>query len=193
MDITSSNIRVRALIMWRNVLMAGVFLSFLVNLGLILLLITKDHEVYVVPLDLSGREYQISEGKVNAAYLEDMAMNMIYGLLNVTPESANAVKEGILKHTHPEFYGEFNRYFVEWADLIYTRRLATAFYPQKIRGDAERLTVLVSGILKSYVGAKQVNQEEVAYKMTFDYTGLRLLLTRFEETKKEKVDGFIPG
>lgn len=183
MEHTAHNIQLHTATVWRNLLLVGMGLSLSTNLMLGLAVLNKRQSIVTIPSP-AGRAYQLGES-VNAAYLEDMARDVVLTFLNVHPGTTDYVRDAILKTAHPAFYGQFKRHFDGWLADIKHRKLATAFYPTTITADTKALSVRVTGVLKSFIGKAQVDTETVAYVIGFTNAAGRLTLSRFEEEQNQ--------
>ncbi|MFQ5535491.1 MAG: TraE/TraK family type IV conjugative transfer system protein [Sphingomonadales bacterium] len=183
MERANHNTRLHTVTVWRNLLLVGMGMSLSVNLVLGLVALDKRQSVILVPSP-AGQTYQLGE-TVNAAYLEDMGRDVALTFLNVHPGTTDYVRDAVLKIAHPAFYGEFKRHFDSWMTDIKARKLSTAFYPTTIAADTPKLTVRVTGVLKSFIGEAQVDSEQVAYVIGFNNAAGRLSLSRFEEEQRQ--------
>jgi len=183
MEHSSHNTQLHVATVWRNLLLVGMGLSLSANLVLGLVVLDKRQSIVVVPSP-AGQIYQLGY-TVNAAYLEDMGRDVALTFLNVHPGTTDYVRDAILKIAHPSFYGEFKRHFDSWMTDIKARKLSTAFYPTTITADTQKLSVRVTGVLKSFIGEAQVDAEQVAYIIGFNNAAGRLTLSRFEEEQEQ--------
>ncbi|NKB55042.1 MAG: hypothetical protein GKS00_01790 [Alphaproteobacteria bacterium] len=179
MDRAGHNAQLHGAIVWRNLLLAGMGLSLTGNLLLGLAVLSGRETVVLVPSP-AGRVYTAGDS-VNAAYLEDMARDVVLTLFNVHAGTTDYVRDAVLKMAHPAFYGQFKLRFDGWMAEVRQRKLATAFYPTTIAADTATLSVRVTGVLRSFIGEAQVDAETVAYRIVFDNAAGRLTLSLIEE------------
>ncbi len=183
MEHASHNTQLHTATVWRNLLLVGMGLSLSSNLVLGLAILDERQSVVVVPSP-AGQTYQLGE-TVNTAYLEDMGRDVALTFLNVHPGTTDYVRDAILKIAHPAFDGEFKRHFDSWMEDIRRRKLSTAFYPTTIIADPAKLSVRVTGVLKSFIGEAQVDAESIIYIIGFNNAAGRLTLSRFEEEQSQ--------
>lgn len=185
MDRGIANSRLAAVTVWRNLLLAGLGLSLAVNVMLAAFVMGKHQSVVLLPSVRAGGTYELGAAGVSRAYLEDMARTVTHTMLNITPGVDDYVLDSLLSLTHPSFYGSFRGQFEDWVAEVRDRNLSTAFYPLSLRSDPAALSVTVTGVLRSYIGEKQVDEERVIYRLSFDYTGTRLTLASLQEQRED--------
>ena len=121
------------------------------------------------------------EGPAGARYLEDMARTMAVTLLTLTPENAAHVRAAAARMSHPSARGAIGAWVEAEAARMAGRDLASAFYPDRIEADAERLRVEISGELVTWIGREEASREDRRYRLAFRIEAGRIGLLRFEQ------------
>ena len=121
------------------------------------------------------------EGRAGARYLEDMARTVAVTLLTLTPENAAHVRLAAARLAHPSARGAIGAWVEAEAARMAGRDLASAFYPDGIEADPERLTVEISGELVTWIGREEAAREDRRYRLAFRIDAGRIGLLRFEQ------------
>ncbi len=121
------------------------------------------------------------EGRAGARYLEDMARTAAVTLLTLTPENAAHVRAAAARMSHPSARGAIGAWVEAEASRMAGRDLASAFYPETIEADPERLTAELSGELVTWIGREEASREDRRYRLAFRIEAGRIGLLRFEQ------------
>ena len=125
-------------------------------------------------------------GPAGARYLEDMARTVAVTLLTLTPENAAHVRLAAARMSHPSARGAIGAWVETEAGRMAGRDLASAFYPDSIEADPERLTVEISGELVTWIGREEAAREDRRYRLAFRVEAGRIGLLRFEQLEDGK-------
>ena len=169
----------------RAALAALLALSLLANLGLSLGLASVERMTVLVPA-VAGPGWEVGGGRAGLRYLEDMGRTVAVTLLTLTPENAERVREAVARLAHASARGAIGAWVAAEAGRMARRDLTTAFYPGRIEADPERLTVVVSGELATWMGREPVSRERKRYRLSFRVDAGRIGLLRFEEMEARK-------
>ncbi len=120
-------------------------------------------------------------GSAGARYLEDMARTVAVTLLTLTPENAAHVRLAAARMSHASARGAIGAWVEAEAARMAGRDLASAFYPDSIAADPERLTVEISGELVTWIGREEAAREDRRYRLAFRIEAGRIGLLRFEQ------------
>ena len=126
------------------------------------------------------------EGRAGARYLEDMARTVAVTLLTLTPENAAHVRQAVARLAHPSARGAIGAWVEAEAARMAGRDLASAFYPDGIEADPERLTAEISGELVTWIGREEAAREDRRYRLAFRIDAGRIGLLRFEQMENGK-------
>ena len=122
------------------------------------------------------------EGRAGARYLEDMARTVAVTLLTLTPENAAHVRlAAAARMSHASARGAIGAWVEAEAARMAGRDLASAFYPDGIEADPERLTAEISGELVTWIGREEAAREDRRYRLAFRVEAGRIGLLRFEQ------------
>ncbi len=120
-------------------------------------------------------------GPAGARYLEDMARTAAVTLLTLTPENAANVRAAAARMSHPSARGAIGAWVEAEAARMAGRDLASAFYPDRIDADPERLAVEISGELVTWIGREEAARTDRRYRLAFRIEAGRIGLLRFEQ------------
>ncbi len=125
-------------------------------------------------------------GPAGARYLEDMARTVAVTLLTLTPENAAHVRLAAARMSHASARGAIGAWVEAEAARMAGRDLASAFYPDGVDADPERLTVELSGELVTWIGREEASREDRRYRLAFRVEAGRIGLLRFEQLEDGK-------
>ena len=125
-------------------------------------------------------------GPAGARYLEDMARTVAVTLLTLTPENAAHVRLAAARMSHASARGAIGAWVEAEAARMAGRDLASAFYPDRIEADPERLTAEISGELVTWIGREEAAREDRRYRLAFRIEAGRIGLLRFEQMEDGK-------
>ena len=120
-------------------------------------------------------------GPAGVRYLEDMARTVAVTLLTLTPENAAHVRAAAARMSHPSARGAIGAWVEAEAARMAGRDLASAFYPDRIEADPERLAVEISGELVTWIGREEAARTDRRYRLAFRIEAGRIGLLRFEQ------------
>ena len=169
--------RTQSLLRQRKVLLIAAGGSFLTNLALVSTLSTRDREVILQPINT--RPLAISSSGVSADYLELVTRDVALVLLNRSPAALDYWMEQILKVADPSAYGTLRAELVKIVTEQRGSDLSQAFVITGLTVDAETLTSVVDGDLKTFVGGQVIASERKRFRFGWRYAGLRLSLLSF--------------
>ena len=164
----------------RVALSALLALSMAANLALSVGLASREASTVLLPA-VAGPVWEVGDGRASARYLEDMARTAAVTLLTLTPENAGHVRVAAARMSHASARGAIGAWVEAEASRMAGRDLATAFYPEKIEADTERLTVEIAGELVTWIGREEVSRADRRYRLAFRIDGGRIGLLRFEQ------------
>ena len=154
-------------------------LSVASNLALALAIGASERTTVLVPA-VRGAVWEVSGGRADRRYLEDMARTVAVTLLSLTPENAAHVRAAAARMSHASARGAIGAWVTAEAERMARRDIATAFWPGRIEAQDD-LSVTVEGELATWMGREPVSQEERRYRLVFRIDGGRIGLARFEE------------
>ncbi|EKD92153.1 MAG: hypothetical protein ACD_29C00151G0003 [uncultured bacterium] len=146
-----------------------------------------NEKTILVPENFSKISVVSNQG-IDASYLLQSALFFVDARLNVTPDTVDASDRLVLSHTASEYYSAFNKLLSNESDLIKSQKISSAFYISHTQSDPKQLTVTVTGTLKRWVAERALSDAKKSYELHFQLNGTELLLTTFQEIKKNKED-----
>ena len=174
----------------RLALAALLVLSMTANLALTMSFAGRETVTVLVPAAV-GPAWEVGGGGVGidragARYLEDMARTAAVTLLTLTPENATHVRLAAARMSAPEARGAIGAWVEAEAARMAGRDMASAFYPDAIEADPERLGVEVAGELVTWIGREEASREDRRYRLAFRVEAGRIGLLRFEQLEDGK-------
>ena len=160
-DLDSAVRRVRDI---RLALAGLLVLSMTANLALTVGFAGRETATVLLPA-AAGPEWRVGGrgmGPAATRYLEDMARTVAVTLLTLTPENAGHVRLAAARLSHASARGAIGAWVEAEAARMAGRDLASAFYPDSIEADPERLTVEISGELVTWIGREEAAREDRA-------------------------------
>ena len=160
-------------------------LSMTANLSLTVGLANRETVTVLLPA-AAGPEWAVGgsrtePGLAGTRYLEDMARTVAVTLLTLTPENAAHVRLAAARMSYPSARGAIGAWVEAEAARMAGRDLASAFYPDSIEADPERLTVEIAGELVTWIGREEAAREGRRYRLAFRIEAGRIGLLRFEQ------------
>ncbi|MXO71780.1 type IV conjugative transfer system protein TraE [Alteraurantiacibacter buctensis] len=147
---------------------------------------TRDQEIVLVPV--TSETLTLSSGGVDAQYLELIARDTALMLLNRAPESLDYWMEQILKVADPAAHGRLKAELVAIVEEQRGSDISQAFVIRSITPDTDHLTAVVSGTLKTFVGAQVIASQQRSFRFTWTRRGLSLGLSAFEQLSNPQED-----
>ncbi|KTC83367.1 Type IV conjugative transfer system protein TraE [Legionella cherrii] len=141
------------------------------------------HTIEVTPFN-GAPSYLKSASDVDGHYLSLMAENFVNERLNVTPETVDANHQRLLSYVGHQNYTQMLRLLTKEAKVIKDKKMSSIFYIDKNKANPHDLTVIVSGILKRFVGLQALNDERKSYVLQFQYKDSRLSILKFSLLKE---------
>lgn len=179
--------------MQRNFFVGLVTISLLTNFCLAIKLASISEKIIMVPG--IAKELVIEGEKVSKNYLEETSLLFISALLDLTPSTIDAKREIIVKNASrrsADAIKQLQNYFAKSSIEHKKFGLSTFFTPKKLIVDTKNLQVIVEGRLTSTFGKKGFNENEVKYRLSFDYVAGHLQIKEFvklgKDLKREKKD-----
>jgi len=138
----------------------------------------------IVPAEIN-QAFTVSDSKVDASYLRQMALFFIAERLNLTPSNINQSHATILQYTDSKFYHEFVSVLAKEKQSVITQNISSVFYPEEIIALPSELSVRVNGSLMHWVGNVALSSTKKNYKLKFSYKSGNLKVLSFAEVNLE--------
>ena len=188
---TSERDNQRAEILFMRIAVGGLVLALLANAGASLSVAGSERTILVPPE--VHKTFWVSDQKVSAEYLEEMAYWYAGLVLNVTPHLADYQKNLFLKYAAPSDYGRLQAEYGARTDFIRKNNASTQFSPQSVIPDEEAMKVALTGVLLTWVGDKKASEKQTTYVVGFRYLNGRLHVSEFKETSDQDPFGASNG
>jgi type IV conjugative transfer system protein TraE len=128
------------------------------------------------------REMWVDESEVSDAYLQEMGDYIIGKYANFTPASFGYQSEVILRHAHPDSYGELQVQFKQALNDIKARNLSSSFAPQAYQVLKGKMMVTITGAVTLSIADKRLVAEQKCFLVAFTYTGGKTQIKEIRET-----------
>ena len=188
---TSERDNQRAEILFMRIAVGGLVLALLANAGASLSVAGSERTILVPPE--VHKTFWVSDQKVSAEYLEEMAYWYAGLVLNVTPHVADYQKNLFLKYAAPSDYGRLQAEYGARTDFIRKNNASTQFSPQSVMPDEAAMKVALTGVLLTWVGDKKASEKQTTYVVGFRYLNGRLHVSEFKETSDQDPFGASNG
>ncbi len=118
---------------------------------------SQSNQTVLVPTTI--RDGMVARGAVDKRYIEALALDAIYGIYNASPANLPYGRAVIERLASVKERADLLRHYDEVATDIREREISTAFYPQKIEHNLDRLEVVVEGDLQTFLNTVMVSTE----------------------------------
>ncbi|MCW8418872.1 type IV conjugative transfer system protein TraE [Fluoribacter dumoffii] len=145
----------------------------------------NNHTVEITPFS-GSLGYLKSASNVDSHYLSLMAENFVNERLNVTPETVDANHQRLLSFVNHQNYTQMLKLLMSEAKVIKAKKMSSTFDITQIKTNPNRLTAVVSGVLKRYVGLQSLSDERKTYLLQFQYKHSRLSIIKFSLFKEKE-------
>jgi len=136
----------------------------------------------LVPPEID-KTFWIERDTVSKEYLEQMALYITQLELNITPASHGYQTKVLMNYIHPSYHGKMQAKFLADGEQLRKDNASTWFTPRTIQTDVKGKKVAISGEFLVTIGEKQVVKQNKTYVSTFEMSGGKMFLTRFEEVQ----------
>lgn len=136
----------------------------------------------VVPATLQ-KPISIEGGKVDRQYLEQWGLFLAKALVDVTPETAAALRATVIEYTHPANRGQVNDHLLFATGRLERSNASQTLLPARIEVDQPTNTVRVTGTVVTWVGRTETSRKTKTFTLTlaFEESTGKLLITSFKE------------
>ena len=145
---------------------------------------TREESVILVPV--TSERLTLGSDATDAHYLELVTRDTALMLLNRAPESLDYWMEQVLKVADPAAHGSFKAELVKIVDEQRGSDISQAFVISRMEVDPQALTAVVTGTLKTFVGAQVIASQERSFTFRWSKRGLSLALTGFEQNSTQE-------
>lgn len=143
------------------------------------------HTVEVTPFS-GAPSYLKSASSVDGNYLSLMTENFVNERLNVTPETVDANHRRLLTYVGHQNYTSILRLLINESKVIKAKKMSSVFYIDKNKPNPQELTVVVSGLLRRFVGLQALEDVRKTYVLKFQYKDSRLSIVQFSLLKEKE-------
>lgn len=166
------------MLLQRNILTGVCLLTLLGNIILAVCLFTQERQTYIIPAHFN-KEMLLSNKRLSVSYLEEMSVFYLDLLLGLNEGNISYNSSLVLRHIHPSFYKQINKFLEEEKKRYQEYRLSTHFKLTKLDIDDKNLVAEASGVLISYFGNTGKSSDLVNYRIEYDYSAGVLTIKNF--------------
>jgi conjugal transfer pilus assembly protein TraE len=163
-----------------GLLISNIFLVWLVSWSFL------HQKRTVIPMSVHA-PFTISDYRVDASYLRQMALFFVAERLNLTPDNIKQAHEVILQYTDPKFYHEFFKVLNQEQQEVEKQKISSVFYPSEVIPDPSGLKVLIKGSLSRWVNSLALPVVKKSYLIKFTYSSGILKVLSFSELGENNV------
>ena len=155
---------------------AGLGLTSLLAIGAAA---TREERLVLVPI--TSERLALTSGGVEAHYLELVTRDTALMLLNRAPESLDYWMAQVLAIADPAARGRLKAELVRIVDEQRGSDITQAFVIRSMAVDPRALTSIVTGTLKTFVGAQVIASQQRSFEFRWTRRGLSLGLAGFRQ------------
>ena len=171
--------------MQRNFVLAICVVLLAANIILSAKILLSDRQIILVPPNV-GQWVSLTDKQLSPAYLEEMSVYFLSKLLDITSDNINYQSDIVLRHTSPSYHLQMSEFFAGEKKKYAEYNLTTYFIAKSLKIDG--LNVTATGTLLSQFATRGKREEEVTYRISYDYKGGVLTIANFEIIKEAKND-----
>lgn len=167
-------------------LLIGFILAMLSNVilaGVVFNAFTNKSRTLTPPV--ISQAFTVSDGEVDAAYLEMMAEYFTLLKLNVTPGSVERQYKQLGHYISETTWHQMQPLLSEDAATIKRQNISSQFTIEKTQVALDKGLVKLTGTLNKYVGKRALEPETVSYVAAMRYEDGQLSLLTLKKVKKE--------
>lgn len=179
--------RINYLLSQRNILL-GITASLIVILLLVAsFLFLRSERVIIIPPE-TKQTFWVEGNKFSDSYLEEMATFFAHLLLDVTPASFDINGQIVLRSVSPESYSFVKSKLLKSIQKVKKENASTIFIPQKSFIYGNKLEVHLIGLMRHFIGGKEISAYVEKFVIRFSAHKGRLFISSFDllETQNKK-------
>jgi conjugal transfer pilus assembly protein TraE len=186
--------RINYLLSQRNTLLGLTGSLLLVLLFVTPLLFFKTERVIVLPADVK-QSFWVEGNQFSDSYLEEMATFYAHLLLDVTQEYFEVNGKMVLRAVAPESYSTVKTKLLKGIEKMKNENASTLFMPQKALVYGDKLEVHLEGLMRHFIGGKEISSYVEKFKICFSGHKGRLFINSFSllETQNNKLTENVEG
>jgi len=144
-----------------------------------------DHKTTVVVPAHINKHFTVSYETVDQSYILQMARFILSLQLNVTPSNVVDNHNLILSYVSSNQYHSLLEILKEDENAIISSKISSVFYPQGTAVvDMNHLAIRISGVLKKWVGERELEPKKATYEIDFSYKNGTLLVQSINELQE---------
>ena len=133
----------------------------------------------------TSQAFTVSDGAVDAAYLQQMAEYFVYLKLNVTPKTVERKYGLLLDYVDSDAWSAIQPVLMADALSVIDENVSSRFDIEGVQVAEETLQVKVSGTLQKFVGNRPLPPEPASYIVDMDYPYGELTLLAIRKIQED--------
>lgn len=135
------------------------------------------------------KSFWVHGDKVDPVYLEEMGEMFSTWLKNFHKDNVAAQFRKVLEHTDSRVHSDLQAWLSSEEERVIRNEISSSFYPLRMRVNG--YTVDVTGRLIGYVGGVEVSQNIRVLRLSFAYTGGKLVVRGFQDGRLNAAGEFV--
>lgn len=178
MNITLSQVK-----MLNSLILVGFFVIMLVAIveGFVIVSTVKNQKTILVPAGFNQKMSLTSQLPDNQ-YLISTTKDILSSKLNITPYNVHQSFNWLLTYVSSDNYVGFSQQLKNEARKIKDANMSASFYPSSW-DVTNNLQVVMTGVLKKYVGKRALPIEQASYLVKYSYPNGFIRLKSIEKVK----------
>lgn len=165
MDFQTMQRQLRAAKLGRSMLLTLAVVMLLLNSLLTVKLYSSSNQVILIPTSI--RDGMVARGGVDVAYLEALALDVVYGFYNASASTQAYGRARIERMASIKDQAALLARYDEVAKDYLSRKISTTFEVQIIERNLETLEIKITGLFTTYLDTVRSNSEPRSILLTF--------------------------
>lgn len=150
--------QLRAVRLQRNIVCAVAALMIAGNALLSFTLVSQSNQIILIPSNVS--DGMIARGKTDVRYTEALAMDVVFAVYNSSPQNLEYGRATLERLAAASQRANILTHYDKVAKDIRERQISTVFFTHEIEHHHDKLEVIVSGQLRTYLNAVPITVEQ---------------------------------
>jgi conjugal transfer pilus assembly protein TraE len=178
------NITLAQVKMLNSLIMLGFFAIMIVAVveGFVIHSISKQQKMTLVPAGFN-HEMTLTSQSPDNKYLIAVSKDILSSKLNVTPFTVRKSFDWLLTYVSSASYPALSEELKKEAKKIKEADMSASFYPTDWQVNNDKLEVLVTGVMKKYVGKRMLPSTQESYLIKYSYPNGFIRLQSVDKVK----------
>ena len=149
--------QVRALRFQRNIVVGVAVLMIVANALLAFASVNQSNQVILIPSTVS--DGMVARGKTDMRYTEALAKDVIFAFYNSSPQNLEYGRNTLERLAAATQRAKILTHYDKVAKDIRERKISTVFFINKMEHHHDKLEIIVTGTLRTYLNAVPISVE----------------------------------